>query len=38
MAEKIELEIGGKILNLETGKVAGQADGAVTVRYGDTMV
>jgi len=38
MAEKIELEIGGKILNLETGKVAGQADGAVTVRYGDTIV
>jgi polyribonucleotide nucleotidyltransferase len=31
-------QIGGRTLTLETGKVAGQANGAVTARYGDTMV
>ena len=35
---KVEKEIGGKILSIETGKIAKQADGAVVVRYGDTMV
>ena len=34
--EKIEL--GGRTLSLETGRLAKQADGAVLVRYGDTMV
>ena len=33
-----EIEIGGKPLIIETGVLAKQADGAVTVRYGDTMV
>ena len=33
-----ELEVGGRILSIETGKLAKQADGAVMVRYGDTMV
>ena len=33
-----EVEIGGKILSLETGRFAKQANGAVMVRYGDTMV
>lgn len=33
-----EVEIGGKILSIETGRYAKQADGAVMVRYGDTMV
>ena len=33
-----ETEIGGKILSLETGRFAKQANGAVMVRYGDTMV
>ncbi|MBI1803479.1 MAG: polyribonucleotide nucleotidyltransferase [Ignavibacteriae bacterium] len=33
-----ELEIGGRKLSIETGKYAKQADGAVMVRYGDTMV
>ncbi|MBE3585630.1 polyribonucleotide nucleotidyltransferase [Desulfofundulus thermocisternus] len=33
-----ECEIGGRILKLETGRVAGQAGGAVLVRYGDTVV
>jgi polyribonucleotide nucleotidyltransferase len=32
------IEIGGKTLTIETGKVAKQANGAVVVRYGDTMV
>lgn len=31
-------EIGGRILIIETGVLAGQANGAVTVRYGDTEV
>ncbi len=33
-----EVEIGGRIFSIETGKYAKQADGAVMVRYGDTMV
>src|SRR5512136_1677125 len=33
-----EVEIGGKLLSIETGRYAKQADGAVMVRYGDTMV
>jgi polyribonucleotide nucleotidyltransferase len=32
------VEIGGKTLTIETGRLARQADGAVTIRYGDTMV
>lgn len=33
-----EVEIGGQMLSIETGKLAKQADGAVMVRYADTMV
>ncbi|MBN2571174.1 MAG: polyribonucleotide nucleotidyltransferase [Ignavibacteriales bacterium] len=33
-----EIEIGGKKLSIETGRFAKQANGAVMVRYGDTMV
>lgn len=33
-----EVEIGGKKLSIETGKLAKQANGSVMVRYGDTMV
>ena len=33
-----ELEWGGRLLSLETGKIARQADGAVVVQYGDTVV
>ena len=33
-----EIEIGGKLFSLETGRFAKQADGAVMARYGDTMV
>ena len=32
------IKVGDKELSVETGKVAKQADGAVVVRYGDTMV
>jgi len=32
------IEVGGKTLTLETGKLAKQADGAVVARLGDTMV
>jgi len=31
-------DIGGRNLTIESGVLAGQADGAVTVRYGDTVV
>ncbi|MBB2165424.1 polyribonucleotide nucleotidyltransferase [Gluconacetobacter sp. 1b LMG 1731] len=33
-----EIEWGGRTLVLETGKIARQADGAVVVTYGDTVV
>lgn len=33
-----EIEIGGRIMQLETGKTAKQASGAVLVRYGETVV
>ncbi len=32
------ITIGGRSLSLESGKLAKQADGAVTVRFGDTVV
>jgi len=35
---RVEREIGGRNLSIETGKVAKQADGAVVVKYGDTVV
>ena len=38
MSEVFEREIGGRILRVEAGKVAGQANGAVLVRYGDSVV
>ncbi len=38
MIFKKEVEIGGKTFSIETGKYARQANGAVMVRYGDTMV
>jgi len=38
MIVKKEVEIGGKIFSVETGRYARQANGAVMVRYGDTMV
>ena len=35
---KESFEWGGRTLTLETGKIARQADGAVLVSYGDTIV
>ena len=35
---QVSIEIGGRPLILETGKIAKQANGAVTARYGDTIV
>jgi len=35
---RIEREIAGRTLSLETGKIARQADGAVVVQYGETVV
>ncbi|MBU0706986.1 polyribonucleotide nucleotidyltransferase [Patescibacteria group bacterium] len=36
--QKFETDIGGRKMTVEVGKFAGQADGACTVRYGDTVV
>src|SRR6187551_1438839 len=38
VAVKHEAEIGGQVFSMETGKLAEQADGAVLLRYGDTVV
>ncbi|MDO9465208.1 MAG: polyribonucleotide nucleotidyltransferase [bacterium] len=38
MNEKVEVKIGDRDLIIETGKLAKQADGAVTVRCGDTII
>jgi polyribonucleotide nucleotidyltransferase len=38
MSHTVQLDINGRPFSLETGKVARQADGAVVVRYGGTMV
>ena len=36
--ERVEMEIGGRTLSIETGKIAKQAAGAVLVQYGETVV
>lgn len=36
--KKWSLQIGGRILEVETGLLAGQANGSATVSYGDTVV
>ncbi|MDE2060467.1 MAG: polyribonucleotide nucleotidyltransferase, partial [candidate division NC10 bacterium] len=38
MSCRVERIIEGKLLSIEAGRVARQADGAVLVRYGDTVV
>jgi DNA polymerase III epsilon subunit family exonuclease len=38
VSQTFETQFGGKILTVETGKLARLAGGSVTVRYGDTMV
>src|SRR5215204_6366505 len=36
--KSVSLEVAGRTLTIETGLIAEQAHGAVTVRYGDTML
>ncbi len=38
MRHEVALEVGGRRLSLETGRIAKQADGAVVVKYNDTVV
>jgi len=38
MVHRVEMQLGGRPLVLETGKLAKQANAAVTVRYGETVV
>jgi polyribonucleotide nucleotidyltransferase len=38
MFEQVSLDLGGRKLTFETGKMARQAHGAVVARYGDTVV
>ena len=38
MAQNLQADFGGRPFSLETGKVAKQADGAVLVQYGETVV
>ena len=38
MYKKVETELGGRRFSMETGRMAKQADGAVLVSYGDSMV
>ncbi len=38
MFEQVSLDLGGRKLTLETGKLARQAHGAVVARYGDSVV
>jgi polyribonucleotide nucleotidyltransferase len=35
---RVAVEVAGRTLSIETGRLAKQADGSVVVRYGDTMV
>lgn len=38
MEQRVEMQLAGRPLVLETGRLAKQANGAVLVRYGDTVV
>ncbi|MFT5698349.1 MAG: polyribonucleotide nucleotidyltransferase [Desulforhopalus sp.] len=38
MFTKVETEIGGKVISIETGKIAKQASGSIVIRSGDTVV
>lgn len=38
MMHVVEIELAGRTLRLETGRVAKQADGSVLASYGDTMI
>ena len=38
MAQKLQIDLGGRPFSVETGKVAKQANGSVMVQYGETVV
>ena len=38
MVKKVEKQIAGRVMSIETGKLAKQAAGAVVVHYGETVV
>src|SRR6202161_3837910 len=38
MSHQVSVEIGGRTLTFETGKIARQAHGAVVAKYGDTVL
>ena len=38
MLHTVDIDLDGQIITLETGKIAKQANGAVTVRSGDNVV
>ncbi|MFA6108909.1 MAG: polyribonucleotide nucleotidyltransferase [Candidatus Latescibacterota bacterium] len=38
MIQKAEIELGGRLFSMETGRIAKQAGGAVWVQYGETVV
>ncbi|MEN8257859.1 MAG: polyribonucleotide nucleotidyltransferase [Thermodesulfobacteriota bacterium] len=38
MYKKVEVEVGGRPMTIETGKIAKQASGSVVVTYGETVV
>ena len=35
---QVAVEVSGRVLTLETGKIAKQANGAIVARYGDTVI
>ena len=38
MIRTFDIEVGGKMMSFETGRLAAQAGGAVTIRYGDLVL
>ncbi len=38
MKHAVDIELAGRRLTLETGRIAKQADGAIWATYGDTVV
>src|SRR5512147_391518 len=38
MMHTVDIDLGGRVVTLETGKIAKQANGAVVVRSGDSVV
>ena len=37
-SKKTQIEIGGKTVEIETGKYANSANGSITIKCGDTML